>query len=279
MVEAVDASGAVVGRGVVDGRGQAQLGRIAPGCYHVRPAKDWSIAASSACVEVTWSPVPVVKEVFFAGQQAESTEAIIAGQAIVSIRSLNVPAAAQRELAKARAALQADRFADVAKHVALAIKTYADYPEAHNLQGFAYLRAGDLRAARSEFQDALRLEPKFADAHRHLARIAAAEGDFLEAIRELKEALTVDPSDSESWTLLAFAQSESGQLNETLRSAERAHETGDRNSAAAHFVAASVLAKQGRMSEAVAQLKTYLHEDPNGRYAERSREFLNRSFQ
>jgi Flp pilus assembly protein TadD len=274
LIEVVDISGTIVGRGTIDGHGEAQLGRIAPGCYHIRPAHDWSVAAGSACMEIVPSPVPVMKEIYLATPSLKATGTAIPISPLVSIQSVIAPAAATSELAKARSALQKDRIDEAEKYAKRALKIHSSYPEAYNLLGIVFLRTGELNSARNEFQNAIRVDPKFADAYRNLARIAAAEANFAEAAKELNEALAIDPSDSETWTLLAFAQFERGQYAEALHSAERAHATDRGKSASAHFLAASVLERQGRLSEAIMQLQTYLREEPNGRYGVRSREIL-----
>jgi Tfp pilus assembly protein PilF len=273
LIEAVNASGIVVSRAVTDRYSQAELGKLPPGCYQIRAAHEW-VEASGACTEIAASPVPVTKEIYVQGQTARTPPNPI--QPVISIASIRAPEAARTELAKGVRALQQDRFGEAALHANQALKIYANFPDAYNVLGTAQLRTGDITMAQTTFRTALRIDSQNADAHLNLARIAAAQKDFSEAERELNQVLQAGQNDSQTWTLLAFAQFEIQHYDDAIRSAERAHASEKGSSAAAHFVAASAMEKMGRFSEAILQLKIYVQEEPGGRYAERSREFIQR---
>jgi len=56
-----------------------------------------------------------------------------------------------------------------------------------------YLQSGDLKLARSELQEAIRLQPELASAHYNLALVSEKQQKMDEATRELREALKADP--------------------------------------------------------------------------------------
>jgi Tfp pilus assembly protein PilF len=274
LIEAVDASGAIVAQGRTDRNGEAVMGRLEPGCYRFRRANMSAADGSGTCTEVGTSAAPILKEVYI--NEIGTSGPAVSTEGMVSAVSLAAPESAKSELARAAAAIDKQQLGEAEKRAKKALKSYPDYPEAHNLLGNVYLRSGELSSARKAFRDAIKADPKFVDGYRNLARIAGVEGDFAEAERQLDLALRADPNDSESWTLLAFAQFARKQYDATLRSAERAHAFDAGKAASAHFVAASALEKQGRISDAMNQLRTYLEEEANGRYAARSRELLKR---
>ena len=67
-------------------------------------------------------------------------------------------------------------------------------PEVHNNLGRIHLRDGELDKARSEFEKALELDPRNADALLNLSSIHAAEGRIGAAEHLVKRALQVDPN-------------------------------------------------------------------------------------
>ena len=55
----------------------------------------------------------------------------------------------------------------------------------HFKAGLAYYRAGELDASLSEYQEAIRLNPDFPEAHHNLALVFSSLGRFEEAASEL----------------------------------------------------------------------------------------------
>lgn len=70
----------------------------------------------------------------------------------------------------------------------------AERPEAHLNLGNAYLEAGDADAARAEFLQALRLEPRAAPARVNLADLEAQAGRITDAEKLLRDGIDLDAS-------------------------------------------------------------------------------------
>jgi tetratricopeptide (TPR) repeat protein len=64
-----------------------------------------------------------------------------------------------------------------------------------NELGVAYLRAGNLNLAKSQFREALRLDPRNADAHNNLGDALQSSGSVQEAIGYFQQALRIKPND------------------------------------------------------------------------------------
>ena len=62
--------------------------------------------------------------------------------------------------------------------------------------GIAAYSAGDRNAARNHFAEAIRDDPKDADPHIYLGRMARDEGDAATAVRELQTAISLEPNNA-----------------------------------------------------------------------------------
>src|ERR1700746_2192644 len=61
-------------------------------------------------------------------------------------------------------------------------------------RGSAYFEKGKYREANIEFENAIQVDPKFADAHYRLAQSLMKQTDWSHAYRELKPPVESDPS-------------------------------------------------------------------------------------
>ena len=155
------------------------------------------------------------------------------------------------------------------------------------------LSKGDLAKARTSFQDALSIDPEFADAHNELGgveaglnhlpeaaeqfqkaidlvpehplavhnlSVALAKMDRLqEAAQAARHALQIDPSDGRMHYIIAVSLlQEHGATEEVTTEFERAVSSVR----AAHIILAKLLANQGRVTEAREHLETYLSNSP-----------------
>ena len=90
-------------------------------------------------------------------------------------------------------------------------------PEIHNSLGLLHMRAGDLDAARVEFEKALALDEGSAKALINLGEIAEKRGDAAEAQRLAARALSVDPNSPAAMAQLAELAGKRGELDEAIR--------------------------------------------------------------
>jgi tetratricopeptide (TPR) repeat protein len=95
--------------------------------------------------------------------------------------------------------------------LAKSLELNVDYAPAHKLLGREFGVIGRTDMAMREFQEALRIEPKAADAHYNVARIYAMEDDFPKARVELDKAVRLDPDYMEAYNALGFAMEALGE--------------------------------------------------------------------
>jgi len=80
-------------------------------------------------------------------------------------------------------------------HYTEALRLEPRFSDAHNGLGGALLAQERIGEAIAHFEEAVRLEPGFLAARHNLAAALAQEGRTDEAVRQLEAALTIDPAD------------------------------------------------------------------------------------
>ena len=119
---------------------------------------------------------------------------------------------------------------------------------------------GNLDAARTAAAKAVAVGPRNARAHLQLAALLRERGDLDGAIAHFREALALDPGAPDTRTWLGRALAEKGQLDEAARFLGTA--AGPAETAMAATQLGYVLAKQGKLAEAVASYRRALALDP-----------------
>jgi Tfp pilus assembly protein PilF len=97
-----------------------------------------------------------------------------------------------------------------------AIAINPEYAEAHANLGHVLLSAGRFEAARSQLLEVLRLKPSLAMAHADLGVINAAGGNYQEAIVHLSESLRLAPDDAETHSNFCFVLQHAGRVEEAI---------------------------------------------------------------
>lgn len=85
------------------------------------------------------------------------------------------------------------RPADAVKYIEAARDVEPNSPEVHNALGSLYLRQGNLARAESEFLDAVKLAPKYAEAEYNLGLVYERENKKSEAARAFSRSVALDP--------------------------------------------------------------------------------------
>ena len=122
------------------------------------------------------------------------------------------------------------------------------------------LEVGQVEAARKAAQEAVDMDPRFADARMVLGRVWIELGNFRAAITELGEACRLVGESAEAQYLLGVALERNGQRDRALGCYRRAHEL-DEQDVAPVIAAAEVLAADGRTVEAAEDINKYISGD------------------
>jgi tetratricopeptide (TPR) repeat protein len=186
------------------------------------------------------------------------------GTATVPLVRLKIPEKARKEFEKGGKALEQKNWAESRKDFQAAIDLYNDYDLAYNGLGVACTELKDLAAAQQAFRKAVKLNDKFAEAQRNLARLVLAEHKYEEVDTLLTESLTAEPNNAWALTNAAYAELNLHRFKQASEHALRVHTLPHEGLANAHVIAAYALEELGQPQEAVEQWKLYLKEDPNG---------------
>jgi tetratricopeptide (TPR) repeat protein len=97
-----------------------------------------------------------------------------------------------------------------------ALRIMPDYAEAFNTRAAAFMRLGNIAAARTNYQNAAKFDARFPDPHHALADLALREGQFAEAESYSRTALAIAPLHLGAHYTLAQALHGQGKLEASI---------------------------------------------------------------
>jgi tetratricopeptide (TPR) repeat protein len=127
--------------------------------------------------------------------------------------------------------------------------------------GFELAQVRKWTAARSLFEETLRLDPNHAEAHSNLGLVLMHTGDQEEAIAHLQQALRLQPGNVKARTNLGTALARRGERAEAARALEQAAQLGPTD-ADAQFNWGVFLVEERRMDEARQAFEAAVRADP-----------------
>ena len=196
-------------------------------------------------------------------QDAEKTTTP-SGAATISTADLNIPENARQEFDKASDLIAAENWNKALEHLNKAVAIYPKYAAAYNNVGVVYARLGNRTQEREALNKAIGLDDHFASAYTNLGRMAIADRDFATAETLLNKSAVLDPSSAPTLVLLANVELLNQHYDEAIANARRAHALPDAPHALAHYVAGRALAHKNLVPDALAELQTFLNEEPVG---------------
>jgi Flp pilus assembly protein TadD len=158
--------------------------------------------------------------------------------------------------------------ADAVAYLRGAVAARPDHPVALNTLGAALLSAGNVSDAAGLFERALQANPRYANARYNLANALAEQQHWERAAAEFRQVLAANPDDpgarqhlGEVLRLWGDERSKAGSLEEA---AAHLRESLDfrRDDAVLHSDLGTVLARLGRIREAVPEFEAALRLDP-----------------
>jgi tetratricopeptide (TPR) repeat protein len=154
------------------------------------------------------------------------------------------------------------RMQDAIGHFEQALCLNPDFAEAHDDLGNALARTGLLREATGHYEQALGINPDYADAHYNLGIVLQKLGRTHEAINHYEQALRIEPHHARAHNNLGAALLEQGKLQEAIDHYEQALQIQP-NFAEAHYNLGVALEQAGRRQEAVQHYEEALRIQPD----------------
>jgi tetratricopeptide (TPR) repeat protein len=146
-----------------------------------------------------------------------------------------------------------------------ALRIDPDYADAHNNLGMVLAQTGKIEEAITRYEQALRVDPDYADAHNNLATALAQTGKMGEAIAHYEQALRINPDLADVHNNLGMALAQTGKIKEAIAHYEQALRINP-DYAEVHYNLGTALAQLDRVPEAIVQYEQTLGIKPD--YAE-----------
>ena len=137
----------------------------------------------------------------------------------------------------------------------------ANNPIAHNNLGLALADQGQYDAATGQYQDALRLQPDYADAHNNFGITLLAQDQTNAALDQFQTALRLNPKDPQVNYNLGSLLAKQGRTDAAISQFQTALRLNP-DYVAAHNNLGNLLAKQGQPEAAVSQFQAALRLNP-----------------
>jgi tetratricopeptide (TPR) repeat protein len=196
--------------------------------------------------------------------------------ATASVTDLSAPKKARKEYEKGQRAFQKENLPEARRHLENAVAEYPCYARAQTSLGMTLELLSESAAAESAFRKAVECDSGFLDAHLQLGIFLNHQRRFAECAADLRKVIGHFPG---SWQLsyqLAAAEYGLGQYPQSAQEYLRAESISSEVPAEIHVRLADVYTRQEAYADAYAELQAYLHAEPQGRFAAKATEVMQR---
>ncbi|MGA2457166.1 MAG: tetratricopeptide repeat protein [Terriglobales bacterium] len=191
----------------------------------------------------------------------------------VAAVDLNVPDKAKREFDKASDFIAQQDWKKAQDRLNKALAIYPKYAAAHYNLGIVFGHLGDRTQERAALQKAISINDHFPQAYVSLGKMAIVDRNFPEAEDFLNKAIALDPN-TQTLVLLANVELMDQHYDEAIANCRKAHATPQDPHALVHYIAARALEHENDLKDAIAELQTFLQEEPSGPRADAVRKEL-----
>jgi tetratricopeptide (TPR) repeat protein len=147
-------------------------------------------------------------------------------------------------------------------HLQQALQLNPNYAEARNNLGNALFQKGEVDDAITQIQQALELKPNFAEAHFNFGNALLQKGEVNEAITHFQYALQIKPDYADARNNLGNALLQTGGVDGAIAQFQQALQIKP-NYAEAHYNLGNALLKMGRVNDAIVQFRQALQIKPD----------------
>jgi tetratricopeptide (TPR) repeat protein len=267
------ASNNPIGEEFTNDLGEVEFYGIDQGNYHVVVTGEGIQDSDSGILEVdgrkgSQSITITVKRTGEGGHTAKS------GGPSVSVNQLKIPSDARSKYDEATQLMAKADWAGAVGRLNQAIAIYPAYAEAYNNLAAAQARLGNRSRAREALLKAISVDDHFVPGLVNLAHLEQRDQNYKAAETLLSKAVALDPSNAETLTLLCRAQFLDKHYDAAIDTAHRVHAMPHGSFAIVHYIAARAYQRETRTSDAIAEFKTLLQEEPSGARADAVRKEL-----
>jgi tetratricopeptide (TPR) repeat protein len=141
-----------------------------------------------------------------------------------------------------------------------AIRLDPDYTEAYLYRALVVYETGGVKASRSDFEFALKLSPNYKEAHRYFAEALAEGGEIPAAEQHYRAALAIDPEYPDAMYLLAKLERDKGDLKTAIELLN--HHVKVEPKGSGHMILGEIYLEQGENDKAIDEFRQDLEIDP-----------------
>ena len=183
----------------------------------------------------------------------------------ISVTSMQAPKPAKAAYEKGLAALLKDKPADASKEFEKAVSLYPKYADAWVNLAKLRLASGAVPAGRDALNKAMDADPRLVGPYLELGLLAAKEGKWEETARYLDRAVELDPADyAQAWYTDAVANFNLARYDAAEKSARDAVKLDPHNlNPRAQYLLGLVLAEKKDYAGAAEQLNAFIKLAPN----------------
>jgi len=205
---------------------------------------------------------------------SEGTHTGKPGTPSVSVNQLKIPSDAKSKYDEASQLMAKADWTGAIGRLSQAVAIYPAYAEAYNNLAAADTRLGHWAEAREALQKATSVDDHFAPGFVNLGHLEEREQKFEAAETLYAKAAAIDPSNAQTLTYLCRAQLLDKHYDAAVATAHKVHAMPHSSLAIVHYIAARAYQRENRTSDAIAEFKTLLLEEPSGARADAVRKEL-----
>jgi tetratricopeptide (TPR) repeat protein len=260
--------GGVIEQMATDNRGQFRFAGLQRGLYNV--------AVSAPCFVSAQQQVDlqvVLRSYLLFELAPDKSAPACTPTGVAGLLDSRVPAEAQREFEKGRAAVLAKKLEKGLHHLKKAIALYPDFFDAQLLLGTIYMDAQQWDKAESALRRALEMRPSTIAAHASLGEVYRRQKRYAEAEKVLQEGLRLDNRSWQGHFTLGRVYWEMGDVIKagphvgwTLKLKPELAE--------AHLLGGNIFLRMGLPERALIEYEEYLRLAPEGEFARQTRELV-----
>ena len=192
----------------------------------------------------------------------------------ISATSLLVPNGARKEFEKGDKEARNNHPDLATQHLEKAVAQYDKYAAAWNQLGKLYAANGEIEKSRNSFEKAIAADPHYISPYLGLADLELKNQEFEPAVQTAGRALELDPSIGVAHFIQAVGNFKLNRLDAAEKSAQMTEKGPHQNLPDLHVLHAQILLQKQDYSNAAAQMRAYLKEFPDGRFAEQIKKGL-----
>jgi Tetratricopeptide repeat len=192
----------------------------------------------------------------------------------ISVTSLLVPNGARKEFDKGDKEVRSNHLDRARQHLEKAVTQYDKYAAAWNELGNLYSTSRESEKSRQAFEKSIAADPHYIPPYLGLATLELQNQEFELAVETAGRALGLDPSIGVGNFIQAIGNFNLNRLDAAEKSALMAEKGPHQNMSDLHALHAEILMRKQDYSNAAAQMRAYLKESPQGRFADQIKKDL-----